>query len=175
MTGTAFVDKMYEAKLFINEEQLKKVRDEFISKFGREPNLNNKKDLQEFSIIVNEQVTDMKLRQTIFEDVPSSPRQIWNVLSEVFNRAKLSSLTFSEGVDIGKIIKFAVSIKQGDIVEYQVSGNDGLITVNKKDGTTKEISVSGRLVKSIIQNFYDENIAYVKGQSKDLLSNALAR
>ena len=95
-------------------------------------------------------------------------RQVWNAVSH-FSRG--IPLSWQEGKDVYKLASLVNSIKRGDVLELQISGDEAVITYYPKYGSPKQEQISSRLVKVYVQSFYDKDLSLVEGQPKYLLTS----
>lgn len=161
----------YEANLFLSKEQAEEVKEAFVSKYGRGPDMSDKDDVNELGRLINHQVTELKLEVKTLKETSASKGKIKEVIEDFFERANVKPTKTEQSKLEDFYEKSSGSINKGTIVEYQVNGNDGLIIIKKPDGSSEDVPLSGRLVKAIAQNYYDNNINDVGGQSKDLLES----
>ncbi|MBI2652797.1 hypothetical protein HYX00_05000 [Candidatus Woesearchaeota archaeon] len=158
----------YKVELFINEEQIGKVKQEFILKHGREPNLENKKDLEKIGELINRHVTDLKIRQTFLFDKTFSTAQAYAVIAVLLGRSNVYPSLWDLG-DVNKLVQLAKEVRNGDTVEYQLSSKEGLITAYPKNAPSMQIPISRKILDGLAQNFYNPTVNSAPDESRNLL------
>ncbi|MBI2558635.1 hypothetical protein HYW20_04900 [Candidatus Woesearchaeota archaeon] len=167
-TGVSLKSGKYETILDMNKEQLNEVKNIFLDKYGREPDLSSDNDLKELSKTINDKVTEMKFTQKFLED-NSYFKWIVDRAIRGWIDSGLDSkvLTDTENKQVDTIVDIVYNIKKGDTLRFESSGDNGLV-VYTQNGVEREIPVSGRLTKAYARNYYDTNLN-VPQQSRDLL------
>lgn len=166
---------IYESKSSINEGQAQIVYQEFTAKYGREPNMNDIRDVKLLGDLINQRVTDMKIEQKFLVSQSISVSQAQAKIREWLNNANfpLSTLTPQEHNQLNQLYSQMASngLIVGGVMEYQLGKDKGLIRYTPPNSVSNEVEVSPRIASAIIQNFYRVGVNRLDAESRSILQS----
>lgn len=164
-------------ELYVNDEQLDTLNSKFIKDFGHPPDLDNEVEYRAYIRLLNEHVTDMKLKVTILADKSYDYNRVMSVIEDGMEKAgkPVTSLTIEQQQQIKDFVPLLMNLKKNDNFEYQLSGSQGLFIHKGRDGSTTEKFIDGSLMRILLQSNYDSRLSDDETEAKNLLKDSLTK